>query len=225
MPKTVKFGTKALQQAKKSMTLEFTADDRPGTGPGVPANNPPLSNHHILSQRYMQLLFRIKEHKGEENYFRRFTSFDATTWGNGQTNKLSEWVWTPYNLFQGPTSQYRTDDPHSGIEQTKPHGFNGARWLALKMLAHTLYKYIKEDKLRKVLAGEKVKFEVTDEFYAEINRWLQAFHEAITEAHAAQTAYPYTGADWLQAQNQYRVHACNCRNCKATNATLAKYQK
>ncbi|MCY1073815.1 hypothetical protein [Archangium lansingense] len=225
MPQKAKFGTKALQAAKKAVTLEFTADDRPGTGPGVPGNVPPLSNHHILSQRYMQLIFRIKEFKGEADYFRRFTNINAMTWKNTATNKLAEWVWTPYNLFQGPTGQYRTDDPKSGIEQTKPHGLDGARWVALKMLAYTLFKHVKEDKLLKILAGEKVKFEVTDELHAELNRWLQAFHDAITEAHGNYAAYGFAGADWAQANGRYRVHACNCKGCNATTHTLAKYQK
>jgi hypothetical protein len=115
--------------------------------------NSKYSRHHVAGRKYMQMLSFLLETFDFSTVTNRsvraadhvLNSCDVRvrkiagyTNGSAAHALRAALFWSPVNLFVGPSRDYRTFDPGSGVEPIKPLSFDVARWKALKEIPDAL---------------------------------------------------------------------------------------
>lgn len=114
--------------------------------------------HHILPYRYMCFIGYLAEiyrdqllnvpqqdqagwpENRQDDVSKKVALLFATVcpFGGQQQDVRTRFAWMAANLFQGPSGNYRIDDPGSEREQTKPHSLTISVWTALGQLETAL---------------------------------------------------------------------------------------
>lgn len=133
--------------------------EAPGTlgfaklGDAALIDNSRYSRHHVAGRKYMQMLSFLLETfdfftvtnrqvRAADHVLNtcdpRVRKIAGYTNGGAAHALRAALFWAPVNLFVGPSRDYRTFDPSSGVEPVKPLSFDVARWKALKEIPEAL---------------------------------------------------------------------------------------
>ncbi|WP_232667853.1 hypothetical protein [Pseudonocardia sp. TRM90224] len=119
--------------------LDVTLVDHPGAPTAFGPVGANLSRHHILGQKYLQVLLALARKVAVgQSTLERFAGRPITASAPWPAAMPNAFVWSPYDLFIGPKAQRRVFDPSSGVEQQKPRSFPEGRWAALKAVPEFL---------------------------------------------------------------------------------------
>jgi hypothetical protein len=163
-----------------------------------------FSNHHILPQTSLQALVQITQ-TSDDNI--SHTNQDwisigqslATIGAGAAAPLLTNVVWSPVNLFEGPTGYLRSDDPKSGTEPNKPRSFNQARWAALQEVNTKLNAVgaLSSDGKKFVLNAKTLNAQGGLHNLADALKKL-----ATVVANTAPTVQPFAADDWVDNNNR-----------------------
>jgi hypothetical protein len=142
MPKKIKFVLRDRWDAPDNLGFDTSlAGDATIT-------NAKYSRHHIVGRKFMTLLMELltefefvtirdrnvrPQDWNIQNCDDRIKKFAEYT-GNAYNALFAAFFWSPWNLFIGPSRDYRTFDPGSGVEPVKPQNFNETRWKTVKKI-------------------------------------------------------------------------------------------
>ncbi len=114
------------RQSSSLAYLQFleSSVNRPQSMPALSGAN--LARHHIIPLRYMKLLWEAGEIAPAIKTVLLELVHEKATYS------IEEVTWVCWNLFEGPLSTYRSDDPNAEIESVPPLGFNQDLYQELK---------------------------------------------------------------------------------------------
>jgi len=164
-----------------------------------------FSRHHIIPQTYLQALVQLSGSAAlsscdavKADRLVIASALQAIKHPAAGAPLLTAVAWAPVNLFEGPVSFLRGDDPGSMPEASRPKSFDQPRWAALKAVVAGM------DQLG-AMSQDGTAFVVTDKklltpggSYHAIAVALQALAKLAQPAQAA----AYANADWVDNNRQ-----------------------